>query len=189
MKTAQRLRTIINVLKGYRIGVRFVRGGTDQISIGELRDGVITVNTTARDQQSIIFMLAHLFGHYCQFQNYPKYQYLIESVNKPRPAELSLEFKRAFFEYEREAFGIGLSLMREGFSVDEKLYEAYSVFMRIDFDQFWGYVTENVHCSPLEFKDRLKSAWQQVKLDLPVIEALPIPKVYGNTRGLCITVN
>ena len=109
LTTDKMLNQIVASLKGKNIDVHFVNSDKDGIEIGELKNGRITLNSNSRDELSLIFTIAHLFGHYCQFGNYDKYKHLVEAVEKPAPIKVADDFRDKFWEYEKEAFGIGKS--------------------------------------------------------------------------------
>ena len=174
------LERVVAVLKKQGVDVHFVESDNEGIEIGELKNGRITLNTRSRDKLSMVFTIAHLYGHYNQFRNYSKYKHLIETVEKHVPIQLGHEFKQEFWEYEKEAFGIGKTLMNESFSVTEEIDQKYQTFMVTDFEHFWNYITTGTGESISEFNDRLvKNYLSYPKFEKP-IEAVPISKFTGN---------
>lgn len=155
------LNDIVARLKSRNIEVRFVSSEQDGIEIGELKNRRITLNINSRDELSLIFTIAHLFGHYCQFNNYENYKHLIEGVEKPVPIKLTEDFKNEFWSYEKEAFAIGKSLMLEAFLVDENLDNRYQTFMVTDFEHFWNYITTGKNEGVAEFNRRLEQNYSR----------------------------
>lgn len=175
LTTDKMLNDIIDCLKSKCIDVHFVKSDKDGIEIGELKNGRITLNTNSRDELSLVFTIAHLFGHYCQFSNYDKYKHLIEAVEKPAPIKVPLDFKNSFWEYEKEAFGIGKTLMSEAFPVDESLDNRYQTFMLTDFQHFWDYITTGENEGVKEFNQRLEKNYSQNLKFEKQIQPIPIP--------------
>lgn len=149
------LNCIIAVLKNKNIEVHFIQSVKDDIEIGELKNGRITLNTDSRDDLSLVFTIAHLFGHYIQFRNYSKYKHLVETVEQTVPLQLSENFKQDFFNYEKEAYGIGKSLMNDSFPVTEDIDQKYQSFMITDFEHFWHYITTGHRAGLKEFNKLL----------------------------------
>lgn len=173
---SQMLNNVVACLKERNIEVHFVNSDNAGIEIGELRNGKILLNNHSRDELSLIFTSAHLFGHYCQFKNYAKYKHLVEEVEKPVPIKLSNEFKEKFWDYEKEAFGIGKSLMLEAFSVDENLDNRYQTFMLTDFEHFWDYITSGKREGVKEFNQRLETNYGRNLTFEKQIQPIPIPE-------------
>jgi len=176
LTTDKMLNEIVASLKGKNIDVHFINSDKDGIEIGELKNGRITLNTNSRDELSLVFTIAHLFGHYCQFRNYDKYKHLIEAVEKPAPIKVEDDFKNKFWEYEKEAFGIGKSLMLEAFSVNDDLDNRYQTFMLTDFEHFWDYITTEENEGVKEFNQRLENNYNQNFKFENHIQPIPVPQ-------------
>ena len=170
------LTDIVASLKGKSIDLHFVNSDKDGIEIGELKNGRITLNTNSRDELSLVFTIAHLFGHYCQFRNYDKYNHLVEAVEKPAPIKVADDFKDKFWEYEKEAFGIGKSLMLEAFPVNDDLDNRYQTFMLTDFEHFWNYITTGENEGVKEFNQRLENNYNQNFKFENHIQPIPVPE-------------
>jgi len=161
MTSKETLAKIIKTLEKRGITVRFADTGTDDLEIGELRDGVMLLNRHSRDELDMIFTIAHLFGHYCQFKNYNKYRHLVEAVAAPVPIELSDSFRDEFLAYEREAFGIGKTLIQEVRPPDDDWTTKYKCFMTADFEHFWTYITTGKKEAPTVFNQQLRTLYRQ----------------------------
>jgi len=184
LDTEEILNGVVKAVTSRHIDVQLVDSDKDGVEIGELKQGRITLNVNARDELSQTFTIAHLFGHFNQFRNYRKYKHLIEAVEKPVPIELSSDFKKKFWEYEREAFGIGKSLMLEAFPVDKHLDNLYQTFMITDFEHFWHYISTGRGDSIVEFNKRLKKNYEKNIIYDYEIKPIPIPKhTKGNILG------
>lgn len=173
--TQEMLNDIVARLKARHIDVHFVNSDKDGIEIGELKNGRITLNTNSRDELSLVFTIAHLFGHYCQFKNYDRYKHLIEAVEKPAPIKVAEGFKDKFWAYEKEAFEIGKSLMLEAFPVETDLDNRYQTFMRTDFEHFWDYITTGENEGVSEFNKRLETNYSQNLKFEKQIQPIPVP--------------
>jgi hypothetical protein len=171
------LNTMVASLENKHLNVRFVKDDTDGIEIGELKNNTILLNVNSRDELSLVFTMAHLFGHYCQFKNYDKYRRLVETIEKPAPLELSAGFKAEFWEYEKEAFGIGKSLMMESFPVSDELDNRYQIFMLTDFEHFWDYITTGNNEGITEFNRRLDNYYNQDMQFEEKVHAVSIPEI------------
>jgi len=176
LTTDKMLTDIVASLKGKSIDLHFVNSDKDGIEIGELKNGRITLNTNSRDELSLVFTIAHLFGHYCQFRNYDKYNHLVEAVEKPAPIKVADDFKDKFWEYEKEAFGIGKSLMLEAFPVNDDLDNRYQTFMLTDFEHFWNYITTGENEGVKEFNQRLENNYNQNFKFENHIQPIPVPE-------------
>ena len=176
MTTNETLNKIVDTLEKRGIAVHFVDTKIDDLEIGELKAGVMRLNRQSRDELGMIFTIAHLFGHYCQFKNYNKYRHLVEAVAAPVPIELSDSFRGEFLEYEREAFGIGKTLIQEVGPPDDDWTGKYKCFMTADFEHFWAYITTGKKEDQTVFHQQLQTLYRQKAADDDdLIEALPIP--------------
>ena len=188
----QYLQQIIAFLKTrYGIEIVLTESIEDNVEIAELVNKKIIVNTTARDSEAILFVIAHLFGHMVQFTNYEKYRLLVETVERPKPLALSNEFKQAFYKYEVEAYKIGKGLLESIISDSDMnlLDEHYQIYLETDFNVFWEYLTTGDQASISEFNTVLNKQYAAQKgrfinqlrsIALPdAIDASPISaKVY-----------
>ena len=188
MKVEKMLDRIVSVLATKNVRVNFINNSNHTIEIGELRANQITINTNLRDNLSIIFTIAHLFGHYIQFRNYSKYKHLIETVEKPVPLNLSDDFRQMFWDYEKEAFGIGKSLMYESFPITLKIAQMYQIFMVTDFEHFWHYITTGKVEGIDEFNKRLQKNYSSDKKVLEMIEPIDISNI-SSTEIACAYVS
>ena len=175
MTTKQTLAKLVDKLDARGIAVQFLDSGAEDLEIGQLRDGVITLNRQSRDDRGMVFTIAHLFWHYCQFMNYDKYRHLVDAVAAPVPISLSPAFRLEFLEYEREAFGIGKSLIQEVRRFDEQWDRHYRSFMVADFEHFWTYITTGCKQDAGSFNKQLSRLYQQRDSNRDPIEAVPIP--------------
>ncbi|MEX0315152.1 MAG: hypothetical protein AB3N18_13320 [Allomuricauda sp.] len=166
---------LVRELQKRNINVDFISSPEEGIEIGELKEGNIVLNKNSRDELSMIFTIAHLFGHYCQFKNYKKYKHLIETVEKPVPLKLDDDFKNQFWEYEREAFGIGKTLMSKAFSISSDFESKYQIFMITDFEHFWEYITTGKNQGVEAFNKRLRSNYSKKAPFKSTIKSIPIP--------------
>lgn len=175
--TNEMLNNIVACLKGKGIEVHFINTDIEGIEIGELKNGTIILNTNSRDELSLVFTIAHLFGHYCQFRNYERYRHLVEAVEKPVPIKLDNDFKENFWQYEKEAFGIGKALMMEAFLVSKELDNRYQTFMLTDFEHFWDYITTAKNEGIAEFNKRLENNYNQNLQFEEQIQPIAVPEL------------
>jgi hypothetical protein len=129
------------------------------IEIGELKNGRITINTKTREDESLLFTLGHLFGHYVQFRDYEKYKHLNEKVEEPKPMHLTQLFEDEFWEYEKEAFQIGKGLIMEVTEMPEELERKYEIFMHTDFEFFFDFLKTGINTDPQIFNSELKKRY------------------------------
>jgi hypothetical protein len=171
------LNRIVASLESRHLDIQFVRDECEGIEIGELKNNNIVLNVNSRDELSLVFTIAHLFGHFCQFKNYDKYKHLVETVEKPAPLELSSGFKAEFWEYEKEAFGIGKTLMMESFPVSDELDNLYQIFMITDFEHFWDYITTGRNEGIKEFNKRLDNYYRENLKFEEKVRPVSIPEI------------
>jgi len=128
-------------LKSKGIDVLLVNKIGEGSDIAELKNKKIKINKNSRDKLSILFTMAHLYGHLVQFNSSGYYQRLTKRVKPPFPLKFSDGFKQKFKEYEMEAMRIGKGLMLESFDLDYETDIKYYIFMETDFKHYWNYVT------------------------------------------------
>jgi|GEM_PF-2702534 len=131
-------------------------------SIGELSQKHIKLNSSLRKPQEIVFTLSHLFGHFIQLQEFDKYRYLVDTVKLDKPLNLPSNFKKEFWDYEKEAFQIGKKLLEQIITFDSDIERKYQIFFETDFDLFWEYLETGQEIDPMHFN---KVLYQRYKSD------------------------
>lgn len=157
------LRLMVKTLNKHGINVYLSRSAQEGIDIAQLQNKKISINTGARDTLSTVFTIAHLYGHLVQYTNYNKYAHLIEAVSKDKPLRLDEEFKKQFYQYEREAFRIGKGLMLQASNMTKEIDSKYFIFMNTDFNHFWSYITTGKKGDIETFNQMLKENYKHWK--------------------------
>src|SRR5258708_2274668 len=139
--TQIKLDALVQHLRELGITVTFTEDEAGDVTIAQFRNQHIVINTRSRDGLNCIFTIAHLFGHLVQFLSYDKYAYLTRQVEGPKPVAVDVDFRRAFYDYEVEAFRIGKGLVLECFDMPREVDSKYTLFLRADFAHFWYFVT------------------------------------------------
>lgn len=192
MLNSNTIQGMLNALVRYlmELDVRVTLSDTnaDNVSIAQLCNQHIIVNTRARDGLNCLFTIAHLFGHLIQRLSYDKYAHLIMRAAKPKPIIVDETFRRDFYEYEVEAFQIGKGLMLACFEIDNEMDSKYTLFMQTDFDHFWHYLKTGKQGDLYTFNQMLVKSferWESNKLSLTPI---PHPKPVRLDRTVSIEV-
>jgi hypothetical protein len=188
METKKVLNQLIECLNNKNIQTELLPDAKEGIEIGELKNNKIVLNTKSRDELSLVFTIAHLYGHYTQFQDYEKYKHLVEEVEKPVPLKLTNEFKSAFWEYEKEAFSIGKGLMQEVTMFDDELENKYQTFMETDFEHFWDYLMSGRNEDVKSFNERLEKNYKKINNKRVPLKAVYANHVNSNTPNIQVTV-
>jgi hypothetical protein len=182
------LRTVVKTLRKRGIKVQLSRSEQERIDIAQLQNKNMIINTRARDTLSIIFTIAHLYGHLIQYSNYKKYAHLIEEVKKEKPLELDEKFKKQFYRYELEAFCIGKGLMLEAFNITREMDSKYAIFMKTDFSHFWAYITTGEKGDIETFNQMLKENYKHWKRQRHRLMPIMSPRSIVLTKQIIINV-
>jgi len=84
--------------------------------------------------------MSHVFGHLIQFSSDVDYSKLLNWKEWVPPLNLSDNYKKEYFEYEKEAFQIWKGLMMKVFEFDDELDKLYTSFMYTDYEHYWNYL-------------------------------------------------
>jgi hypothetical protein len=164
-------------------------GSENYVNIADFSGKTIRVNTSVRGDEELIFIIAHLFGHMVQFSNYPHYKELVEETERPKPLQLSEEFKAAFYAYEREGYAIGKALLEQalGPTKTEQLDERYQLYLETDFTAFWSYITTGVQISSVEFEKKLRENYRSgVGQNRKPLTRVDLPREIHPQRGAVV---
>jgi len=156
------LEDLVIELKNRKIRVHYIESKNDNINVAELKNSNIFVNITSRDELSVAFTIAHLYGHLIQFKDYEKYKHLIEIVKRPVPVNLSKRFLSEFWRYEKEAFCIGKGLLIDIGYMNFEIERKYSVFLQTDYNYFMKYLTTGENCNIEDFNKLLIENYNRI---------------------------
>lgn len=160
----------------------------EQTSIAQLRNQRIVINTRSRDMLSCIFTIAHLFGHLVQRFSYERYVHLLTRVDAPKPISADDSFRRAFYQYEVEAFQLGKGLMLSCFEMSREMDSKYTLFMQTDFAHFWRYITTGKRGDIATFNEMLVRAFRGWEGNKELLTPLPHPRPIRIERSTLIDV-
>jgi hypothetical protein len=154
------------------------RGSDNYVDVADFAEKTIRINADARNEEGLVFIVLHLFGHMVQFSHYENYKDLVEETERPKPLLLSEDFKTKFYSYEREAYEIGSALLRAaaGDEVSESLARHFRIYLETDFDIFWTYLTTGIQTSPTKFEETLHDNYALFPADISFLERGELPE-------------
>jgi hypothetical protein len=138
---------------------------TREIPIAELQGNLILINPRNIDFLSILFSIAHIYGHLVQRMTPEKYEGItrflglikplsIEELLRQYKKEFGGDYKKDFLQYEIEAFQYAKYTMIEaGIEIDEMLDHAMNVYIETDFTELWRWASESPKKSAGAFMD------------------------------------
>jgi hypothetical protein len=183
-----KLAAIIQYLSKLGVTVTLTDGQFEEVTIAQLRNQHIVINSRSRDGLNCIFTIAHLFGHLVQFLGYEKYAHLTTRVEGPMPVAVDEDFRQAFYKYEIEAFRIGKGLMSECFDVPLEMDSKYNLFLETDFAHFWHFITTGERGDSATFNRMLAEAYKGWTSNRRALSPLPHPKPICLNRSALVDV-
>jgi hypothetical protein len=182
------LQVLVRGLDELGVTVTLADDEISHVTIAQLRNQHIVINTRRRDGLNCIFTVAHLFGHLIQFLSYEKYVHLTSRVEGPKPVTVDAEFRRAFYDYEVEAFGIGKGLMLECFQMSREIDSKYTLFLEADFAHFWHFITTGERGDAASFNQFLAEAYKGWTANQRFLTPLAHPKSIRLSRPASVDV-
>lgn len=183
-----KLDSLIHYLETVGVTVSLSREEAKEVTIAQLRNQHIVINTRNRDGLNCLFTVAHLFGHLVQNLNYDRYSHLTSRVEGAKPVVVDDAFRVAFYEYEVEAFRIGKGLMQACFEADRELDSKYTLFMETDFAHFWHFITTGERGDAATFNEILEEAYLAWPSNERFLSPLPHPKPIRLERPVLVDV-
>jgi hypothetical protein len=147
------------------------------------------VNADSRDDEGLLFPIAHLFGHMVQFTRYRDYAHLVDTVEGPKPPALSEGFRREFYAYGFEAYRLGKALLTAalGEAVFGAMDERYQISLDTDFAIFWDYLTTGRQMATRDFNGRLAQNYRRWAGRYPhPLEAKRLPDAVSSQKGAVV---
>ncbi len=150
-----------------RYGIEVING---DVEIAEIFNTKIVINPNSRDEISLLFLVAHLFGHAIQSFNtdneidiYKKFK----TLRKLKCDENDL--KKDVYSYEIQAYQIGKGLLEMVFGFDEVdgLDEKLQIYMDTDFVLFSEYLLADNRVSVNDFNKILEFNYTKYKGKYP----------------------
>lgn len=137
--------------------------------LSALREGVLLLHRNNGLLDAEIFICAHVFGHVVQLSTTTRYDALVALTESHRPPlRLPGDVLGDYWDFEIEAYRIGLGLMIEAIGCDDDLRRRYLAYMRTDMRNYFGYLETGRTLSPRQFVDLfdLEAAQADHDLDL-----------------------
>jgi hypothetical protein len=167
-----------------------------EIPIAELEGNLILINPRNIDFLSILFSIAHIYGHLVQRMTPKKYEGITRFLELIKPLnlkELLDEYKKEyggcykedFLQYEIEAFQYAKYTMIEaGIEFNELLDHAMNVYLETDFTELWRWASESPKKSAGAFMNLFEKLFETKKGEYKVIEPKPVSiKVVPERNG------
>jgi hypothetical protein len=156
--------------------------------LGRITGSTLEVVDDPKEATIAPFTLCHLFGHLVQFTTRDRYEHLIGPVSQHPPVILPESFWQEFYEYEREAFGYGATILESAVHPSNDLRVKYADFMETDFEHFQAFVSTGRRAD----RNTYRSNYQRRQLshsDVRQICPLPIPRVnWAPLRGIDVAI-
>jgi hypothetical protein len=134
------------------------------------------------------YIITHVFGHLVQFsENIGQHLVdVVESQSPPLSINEEIKFRDNYFQFEKQAFEIGLGLIQDSGIDPEKYIENIKKFMYVDFYFYWKYLitgeATNIDKVWNEFKSIHKCE------NIPSLSISTPPKTISLTDKLIIVV-
>jgi NitT/TauT family transport system ATP-binding protein len=113
---------------------------------------------------------------------------MIIRVEAPKPISVDEHFRRAFYQYEVEAFQLGKGLLLSCFEMPQEMDSKYILFMQTDFAHFWHYITTGKQGDIATFNEMLARAFREWEGNKEFLSPLPHPRPIRIERPAMIDV-
>lgn len=157
-----------------------------EIPIAELQGNLILINPRNIDFLSVLFSIAHIYGHLVQRMTPEKYEGItrflglikplnLENLLQEYKKEFGGDYKEDFLQYEIEAFEYAKYALQEaGITINEKLDHAMNVYIETDFTELWRWASESPKKSAGAFMGLFQKLYLEKKGQYEVIKPKPI---------------
>lgn len=153
-----------------------------EIPIAELQGNMILINPRNIDFFSVLFSIAHIYGHLVQRMSPEKYEGITRFLGLIKPlnldellAQYKKEFggnyKEDFLQYEIEAFEYAkYTMIQAGIEITPDLDHAMNVYIETDFTELWRWASESPKKSAGAFMELFQKLFVEKRGKYPVIQ-------------------
>ena len=146
-----------------------------EIPIAELQGNMILINPRNIDFLSVLFSIAHIYGHLVQRMTPEKYEGITRFLGLIKPLSIDAllnqykqefggDYKTDFLNYEIEAFQYAkYTMIQAGIEINELLDHAMNVYIETDFTELWRWAAESPKKSAGAFMDLFQKLYETKK--------------------------